>query len=68
MDCSIYRETICNRILPNGATTPKYMILHGNRAYEWNFPLDYVAVRNYMDDLGFLEDSKVRSNKLKKLE
>lgn len=65
----MYRESICNRILHNAEKEqpelPKFLILHENKAYEWNVPLNYWAVQPYMEDLAFLEDASVKSHNLK---
>jgi len=54
VDCALEMDTICKRILTPEQKLPKFMILHGNKAYKWHSELDYFMVEPYLTKLEFL--------------
>lgn len=66
VDCKDHMETVCNRILKPEHKLPKFMILHGNKAYKWNSELDYFMIDPYLKELKFLTEEGVDSQELKK--
>jgi len=54
VDCAEEMDTICKRILTKEQKLPKFMILHGNKAYKWHSELDYFMIEPYLKNLEFL--------------
>lgn len=67
VNCSQYKEEICDRVLPSSESKdlPKFVIINGEKAYEWNIPLNYWEIDPYIEDQKFLEDSTVKVHYLK---
>jgi len=54
VDCKTEMDTICRRILTDKQKVPKFMILHGNKAYKWHSELDYFMIEPFLTNLEFL--------------
>jgi len=65
VDCAKEMDTICKRILTPTQKLPKFMILHGNKAYKWHSELDYFMIDPYLKNLEFLTKEGVEQQELK---